>query len=336
MPEDLNKNEAEQANFNPNPLNKIRQLGPVKILKILSVLVVLILMIFSLTPPKKFPKNSTFMVNSGEPLGVISYKLKDKGYIRSRMLFEGLIILRQNEKAIQEGEYYFEKPVSLIRVFLRLSGKDFGINRIKFTVPEGFNRNEIAKRCNELLKNCNEDLFLDKTKNSEGFLFPDTYLMFPSQTEDDLIEKMRLNFTKKTAEIFKGIDIKKQREIIILASIIEREAVNEKDMKIISGILQNRMAKNMALQVDATFYFTLGKASSELTIKDLKSDSPYNTYVNKGLPPGPIGNPGLSAINAVLNPTKNDYLYYLHDRNGVPHYAKTYKEHSRNRNLYLK
>lgn len=330
MNDEQDKNKINLGNLN------IKNKNLKKLLKGLIFLVILIFIAFKLSAPSNFPVNSVFIVNEGEALGSISNRLKEGNYIRSRSLFEGLLILKQNEKSVQEGEYLFEKPTSLIRVILRLSGQDFGLSRIKVTIPEGFNRKEIAQRCAKLLKSCNEKAFLEKTEGLEGYLFPDTYLLFTSKNEDELIKIMQENFAKKTTIVFSGIDQKKQKEIVTLASILEREAANDEDMKIISGILHNRLKINMALQVDATFYFLIGKSSSELTVSDLKIKSPYNTYVNKGLPPGPIGNPGLSALNAALYPSQTDYLYYLHGKDGTPHYAKTHAEHLKNRQLYLK
>jgi UPF0755 protein len=308
-----------------------------KIIKWLLVIFVAYLIFYFISPPKSFPQKSSFTIGYGTPLGVISYKLKNEGYIRSRFLFEGLIILKQNEKSISDGEYYFEKPINLIFVALRLTGSNFGLDRLKITIPEGYTRTDIAKRCEAVLANCSATHFLEKTIGMEGYLFPDTYLLFPSKTEDDLIAKMKLNFENKTKNVFNNnITQSEQKDIIIMASILEREANGDEDIKTISGILKNRLRIGMPLQVDATFYYLLGKESSELTLSDLKMKSPYNTYVNKGLPPGPIGNPGLKAIEAAMYPSKTDYLYYLHDKKGVVHYAKTNTEHVKNKRLYLK
>jgi UPF0755 protein len=318
-----------------NNKNRVSKLI-IKTIKWLLIIFVAYLIFHFISPPKNFPQKSSFTIGYGTPLGVISYRLKDEGYIRSRFLFEGLIILKQNEKSISEGEYYFEKPINLIFVALRLTGSNFGLDRLKITIPEGFTRAEIAKRCEAVLVNCSASRFLEKTDGMEGYLFPDTYLLFPGKTEDDLIAKIKLNFESKTKNIFTNITASEQKNIIIMASILEREANGDEDIKIISGILQNRLRIGMPLQVDATFYYLLGKESSELTTADLKIKSAYNTYINKGLPPGPIGNPGLKAIQAAMYPTKTDYLYYLHDKNGVVHYAKTNTEHAKNKKLYLR
>ena len=122
-----------------------------------------------------------------------------------------------------------------------------------------------------------------------------------------------------------------------MASIIEREATgNQEEMQIVSGILWKRIREGMRLQVDAPFMYTLGKRSDELTLKDLASDSPYNTYRKKGLTPTPIGNPGIQAIYAALNPIESSYYFYLHDSRGTIHYAKDHDGHIRNKNQYLR
>ena len=121
-----------------------------------------------------------------------------------------------------------------------------------------------------------------------------------------------------------------------MASIIEKEANGEEDRAVISGILWKRIAQGMPMQVDAPFLFLLNKQSSELTIKDLAIDSPYNTYKYKGLPPGPINNPRLESIKAALNPQTSPYLYYLHDAKGGIHYASDFKGHQANITRYLK
>lgn len=316
-----------------NNINTKKKKG---LFKIFFVFGVLFIMLYAILPPKDFPKDSTFSIEPGTPLGVISYRLKNQHYIKSRLLFEGLTVLKQGERGVIEGEYFFNKPVNLITVVLRLSGSEFGFDRIKVTIPEGFNRKEIAKKCAQLLEKCSEDSFLNKTEGLEGYLFPDTYLIFPGRNEDDLIQKMKANFDSKTKNLFEGLSESKKSDIIILASIIERESAGDQDRRIISGILWNRLNKNMLLQVDAPFYYILGKTSEQLTLSDLKIKSPFNTYVYKGLPPEPIGNPGIESIKAALNPEKTNYLYYLHDKEGNVYYAKTHAEHVQNKKLYLK
>ena len=149
---------------------------------------------------------------------------------------------------------------------------------------------------------------------------------------------MLQTFTEKTTSIQSKIDTHPlgAKGVLILASILEREANSPESMKMVSGILQGRMEAGMPLQADASVEYILDKPLKELTADDLKIDSPYNTYTNRGLPPTPIGNPGLDAIRAVLDPTVTDYVYYITDTDGNFHYARTYNEHLDNVELYLR
>ena len=149
---------------------------------------------------------------------------------------------------------------------------------------------------------------------------------------------MVANFNKKIESWSGAIETSKHslRDIIIMASILEREAATSEDMALVSGVLWNRISKGMPLQVDATFMYLLGRKSSELTTADLKIKSAYNTYTNKGLPAGPIGNPGITAIRAAIHPTATSNMYYLSDKDGVMHYAKTFNEHIANKAKYLR
>jgi UPF0755 protein len=170
----------------------------------------------------------------------------------------------------------------------------------------------------------------------EGYLFPDTYFFLPNATEDTVIQTMRQNFDAHIATVQADIDAsgKPLSEIITLASIIEREARNPEERRKISSVLWNRLKKDMALQVDVTFLYTIGKGTFELTKDDLASDSPYNTYINKGLPPTPIGSPSLDAIVAAAVPAKTDYLFFMADLRGVTHFCKTHSCHQANKLRY--
>ena len=145
---------------------------------------------------------------------------------------------------------------------------------------------------------------------------------------------MTAQFEKKIKDVELGG--KSLEEIIIMASIIEKEASGDDDRKLISGILWKRQSIGMALQVDATFKYILGKESRDLTVADLKVDSPFNTYTNKGLPPSPICNPGLKSIMAALEPETSPYIYYLHSSDGNVYFAKNFEEHKKNKANYLK
>jgi UPF0755 protein len=160
---------------------------------------------------------------------------------------------------------------------------------------------------------------------------------FKYYTEVDVIKILKDNFNKKIDNLSNKIKSsgKTLKDIVIMASIIEKESNGDDDRVAISSILWKRIENKMPLQVDATFLFLIGKESSELTRADLGLKSPYNTYINKGLPPGPISNPGIETLTAAMSPVKTQYLFYLHDKDGVVHYAKTFEEHKKNKQKYL-
>ena len=304
----------------------------------LVVLCVLGYLFFLMRPPATFPTPYQFTITSGETLLDLSAQLSDDGVIRSRRIFEILMISFGGDRRISEGEYYFAKPTSLLDMALRISGKQFGIIRTKVTFPEGFSVQEMSARLATTFPTMDITLFNTLAKPYEGYLFPSTYGFFPHATPDLVVHMMRTTFETQTASLQKQAiqQHTKWSDIVIMASIIEKEAAGDSDRGVVAGILWNRLNSNMALQVDAPFLYLLGKKSSELTRADLVTNSPYNTYTHTGLPPTPINNPGLAALDAALHPVVSPYLYYLHDSSGQIHYAKTFAEHQANIKRYLK
>lgn len=315
-------------------------------LKRAGILLVVIMVLYGLVsllnylllPPKSFPSSYRVTIDSGQSLFSISRELSDDGLIRSRRVFEMIMLTLGSDKTISRGEYYFEKPLGVIGVALRISGRDFGIDRTKVTFPEGFTNRQMAERLGSELHDFDTKLFLDLAKAHEGYLFPDTYHFMPWTTPESVMNTLRKTFDQKTRNLISDIEKSKHslNDIIVMASLIEKEARGEEDRAFISGILWKRIEKGIPLQVDAPFLYILGKESSELTRSDLAIDSPFNTYKYKGLPPSPIGNPGLDSIKASLNPKESPYLYYLHDSEGQIYYAKTFTEHQANIRKYLK
>jgi UPF0755 protein len=302
------------------------------------VLVLLFLLRTFISPPKDFPAPYRLTVEKGQTLFSISEELYEAHVIKSKRLFEIFMITLGSEKKVSHGEYYFEAPLSSVEIAIRMSGREFGINRKKVTFPEGFTIREMAERLAVTFPNFDTAFFISLAQGREGYLFPDTYTFFPSSTPEVIITTLSDNFSRQVEPLAE--DIKNSgrslKQIITMASIIEREASGDGDMDMISGILWKRFDHGMALQVDAPFLYILDKKSNELTSKDLQTKSPYNTYLNKGLTPTPIGNPGLDSIKAAIFPKDSPYLYYLHDKNGTIHYAKTYTEHKQNINNYLR
>ena len=288
--------------------------------------------------PENFPTPYHLTIEPGQTLFSVSNELHADNVIRSPRVFEMFMLSMGNEKSISEGEYYFSEPMTVLGVAMRISGKQFGIDRERVTFPEGFTNINMADRLSAAFPNFNRTLFLDLTKDKQGYLFPDTYGFFPSLAPDLVVTTLSRNFDKKIAPLEESIlqSGRSLEDIITMASIIEKEANGPEDRAIISGILWKRISIDMPLQVDAPFLFLLNKESSELTLKDLAMDSPYNTYKYKGLPPGPINNPGLESIKAAITPVSSPYLYYLHDSKGGIHYASTYQQHLANIKRYLR
>lgn len=246
----------------------------------------------------------------------ISALLKKEQIIRSRTVFEYSIIVLGGEKHIISADYSFEKKLSVWQVASRIVEGEHHMAPVSITIPEGFDLNQIAESCVSKLADFEKNKFFLETKGLEGYLFPDTYFFLNSANEEDVIKSMNGNFIKKIAFLLPEITSfgKTEKDIIVMASIIEREAKGDADRSVISGILWKRIKLGIRLEVD----------------------SAPETYKVKGLPEDPIDNPGLKAIEAAINPQDSPYLYYLHDKNGDIHYATTFSEHESNIKKYLK
>ncbi|MDO8604697.1 MAG: endolytic transglycosylase MltG [bacterium] len=293
---------------------------------------------FLLLPPFDFPQNKIITIKRGASLAEVSVNFSNENLIRSQALFEFCMKVVGGEKPIVAGDYYFKEPIPTCTISRRIAGGVSGIPSIKVTLPEGMSNTEMTVILSKSLEKFEKDVFIEKARSKEGYLFPDTYF-FPTGVVAEGVEIiMSENFNKKI-EPWKGpIESSGHtlRDIIIMASILEKEATSEEDKKMVAGILWKRIEIKMPLQVDATFMYLLGKKSSDLTQDDLKMNSAYNTYKNRGLPAGPIGNPGIVAIRSAIAPTTSPYLYYLSDNDGVIHYAKTFEEHKANKAKYIK
>jgi UPF0755 protein len=319
--------------------NEIRRTKMIR--KISAGIVALLFLLgyfFLLSAPRSFHANTLATIPEGKVLAGISHSLKEQGVIRSEIAFEFFVILHGGEKKIIPGDYFFESSLPVYGVASKIIAHEYGLPQIRITIPEGMTRQEMAENFARVLPKFNTAVFLNATEKEEGYLFPDTYFFFSTATTESVLQKLRDTFNDKTATLRTEVkDAKRDfKQIVILASIVEKEAAGDKDRGIIAGILQNRINKGMRLQADATVGYIISKGREEIKPNDLKINSPYNTYLYKGLPPGPISNPGIESLMAAFAPTKSDYLYYIHDKNGVAHYAKTFEEHRKNIEKYLK
>lgn len=289
--------------------------------KLLIILVFLFLGVygFLVMPPSAFPVGKNIYVNEGESLRSVSRLLKAEGVIGSRALFESFVIFYGGEKKILPGDYIFNNPIPVFEVARVVAGGGSNLVSVKVTVPEGFKVSEIAELFSGKLKNFNKDNFILLARAEEGYLFPDTYFFLNTDNEEAVIAYMKENFMDKVRPLLeslkqKGKSQKEIEGIIVMASIVEKEAKGEGDRELIAGILWNRIKIGMPLQADAA----------------------PDTYNIKGLPLKPIANPGILSIKAAIDPKSSSYLYYLHDKNGVIHFAKNFDEHRQNIQKYLK
>lgn len=207
-------------------------------------------------------------------------------------------------------------------------------------VLPGQRKEEIAEVLGKTLGWQKEEKEKFLLEGKEGYLFPDTYLIPLGFSGEKATKVMMNNFNEKVGPLFTEAqknDIRNDT-LIVLASLVQRESANEEEMPLVAGIIWNRWLDDMYLSIDATIQYVLGKPGNwwpRITSKDYKIESLYNTYLYKGRPPAPICNPSLEAIRAVIFPQESDFLYYLHDRTGQIHPARTYQEHLENIDKYL-
>jgi UPF0755 protein len=291
--------------------------------------------ISSISAPKHFPAKTIITVQEGSGLLKLTDKLESDQVIRSAFWFRIIAITLGGERGMQAGDYYFEKPANAIDIAWRIVHGYHGLETVKVTIPEGFTVEKIANLFDSRFKLFDKEVFLSLAP--EGYMFPDTYFIQVNATASSTIRMFRDNFIRKIFPIIPEIDQSGHslEEIITMASIIESEAQSKEDKEMVSGILWSRIQKKIPLQVDATLTYLTHKTSAELTVDDLKLDSPFNTYVHSGLPPEPISNPGIEAIEAAVQPTASLYMYFLTGDDGKMHYAKTFEEHKQNKAKYL-
>lgn len=285
------------------------------------------------------PKSVSFTIEKGESTRSIADKLEKQGLVRSAVAFFLMVRFGGLSDNIQAGNFFLNPSMDLKTIAQTLQ---HGTIDIKLTIPEGWRKEEIALKVAQEFA-IPESEFLKEAR--EGYLFPDTYRIPTDINLTNLLGIFQKNFDKKISLIDQNKLTGKKislDELITIASMVEREAKLAEDRPLIAGVILNRLEMGMKLDVDATVQYTLGFQSEEktwwkknLTRDDLAIDSPYNTYLNSGLPPTAISNPGLSAIESVLNAPKNNFLYYVADITGKTHFSETIEEHQTNIAKYL-
>lgn len=262
-----------------------------------------------------------FEVSKGESVRAIAENLQQAGLIRSPLYFRYLVTV--NNLTLQAGVYQFT-PAAPPRYIAQTltNGRD---EEVRLTIPEGYRIEQIAEAAGLPLQE-----FRIAAQGFEGQLFPDTYFIKRDITSKELVEIMNKNYLKKVSG--------SNSRILILASLIERETKHQEEKPIVAGIIEKRLVAGWPLELDATIQYWLGKPGDwwpNTTLADRQIKSPYNTYLNRGLPPNPICNPGLDSINAAKNPVDSSYWFYLHDAQGKIHYAETSEEHNQNILTYI-
>lgn len=297
-----------------------------------------------------------FVVESGQGVNEISANLHQDGLISNKFIFETYVWLKGLEEKVIAGEYMLNSNMSMKEIIRLLTTGRVVKEEANITIIEGWRKTQIAQMLEDkglidkdefILATAIDDWrfkydFLSDlpVDDLEGFLFPDTYRIYVDAKPKDVIKKMLDNFDKKINKEMRA-DIKKSgrnlHQIIIMASIIESEAssLSEVEMAMVSDVFWKRYEAGMALQSDATVNYITGKYLLRPTYADLETDSPYNTYKYAGLPPTPIGNPGLDAIMAAIYPKENDYYYFLTDKDENIYFAVSYNQHLSNIKKYL-
>lgn len=337
---------------------------------ILAAVCFVVIGLFLMSPPpnKSFSKEITIPPASSARAS--TEILEREGVIRSSHVMLLSLLVSGDVRNIQAGTYFFDKPRWVFSIAKSITNP---LTRkiLTMRIPEGSTLRGIASEYENQNLFTGEDLWaftgipaqdyrngeailpdFTELKNQfsflqelpphatlEGFLLPDTYELFDDVEPAEMVYKMLQNFETRMEKEGLFEEIKKQElslyEVVTLASLLEREAIHYYDKRIIAGIIENRIKRDMPLQLDASLMYVTGRGSLLLTKEDLDSASPYNTYEHKGLPLGPIANPGIDSIKAVLNPEKTNYLYYLSDRHYTIYYSTTFEQHKEKKQIYL-
>ncbi len=290
-------------------------------------------------------------LRQGQTLPSFADTLKAKGVIESPALFLFLVKSTGHQKQVSAGFYTFKKGEHEWRAARRLAQSPSRKAEARITIPEGKTGNEIAGmvssvigtdsvafanalRSKPLISELAKDYpYLRGLKTLEGFLFPDTYDFYRHEKPEKIIRTMVARHFEfwDQQRLARAHDLKMTvPQVVILASIVEKEAGNDNERPLVASVFLNRLARGMPLASNSTIGYALGKNAAWLTGKDLSIDSPFNTYKHKGLPPTPICSPGIASIDAVLNPAKTDYLFFVATGDGKHLFARTYQEHQRN------
>ncbi len=291
-----------------------------------------------------------FTINKGEGNAEVASRLQNDGLISNNWYFYIYLRTHNLTNKILPGKYQLSGNMTIPEIAIAITSTE---KFIIITFPEGWTGKKMSDRLTadgldgngflQIVDSPPQDIknrygYLNNANSLEGYLFPDTYYFSKDATAKDIVLRMIDNFNMKLNEQMRSDiakDDKSIHDIITMASIVEMEVKTSEDRAIVSGILWNRLSNGQALQCDSTLAYILDTAKIKYSLQDVETASPYNTYLNKGLPPGPISNPGLGSIQASIHPTDSNYDYFLNDpKTGQTIYAKSYEQQQANKVRY--
>ena len=311
--------------------------------------------------PEENASSVELTIEPGSSVSQIAEQLQEQEIISSSFFFKAYVKLAKKAGSLQAGSFTLQQGENFSTLVSQLTNATTA--EVQITIPEGYTLVQIEEvvlkripgisqeswraavdgRSREYLTDSQLVSDIPAGYDFEGYLFPDTYRFHADATAEQVVDTLMLTLKRRLSE--QGIVVPNDlvmsngmsfHDVLTLASIVEREVRSADEMSTVAGIFHTRLKIGMALQADSTVNYVTGKNDPGVTLKDSKVQSPYNTYQNAGLPPGPISNPGVQAIQAVLEPAQTNYLYFLTDAQGKVYYAETFAEHVDNKYRYLK
>lgn len=301
------------------------------------------LAVYMNSAPGSVRQGVLFEVPAGAGLSVVAAQLESRQLIRSSAFFRGVAALRGQSRSIKSGFYRFDGTEGSWEILSRIvEGR---VHTVKVVIPEGLDNRHIARRLakaglvkeQDFMQAASDGRLLAKygftpRSTTEGFLFPDTYLFPWGVSAERLVEIMIENFKRRVGrDLIRRMDSSSLGfyRTLILASIVEREAVRAGERPMIAGVFVNRYRRGQKFESCATIQYILGEVRRKLLFSHLRIKSPYNTYQNSGFPPGPIANPGLASLRAAAEPSRHNYLYFVSKNDGTHIFSETVQQHNR-------
>jgi len=296
-----------------------------------------------------------FEIRPGQGLRQVSRNLEAADLVPTGLVLEVYGRYRGYAGRLQAGSYRVSRAMPPAEILAKIVSGDAVVEELTVTIPEGWSLDDIERYFEELglfsrerfqeaavMRDIYEDFSfladLERDTILDGYLFPDTYRIYPDSTPESIVRRMLDNFRRRVIDGLAeelAADERSLHEILTLASIIQAESANDEEMPLVAGVFWKRLLEWIPLESDATVNYVLGTNKRQPTFADTEVDDPYNTYENYGLPPGPIGNPGLPAIRAALAPAEHPYYFFLHPEEGGIVLSRTFQEHLANKARYL-